>query len=166
MTGSQQMPEHVSASTSERPRSRKLIEDMLQQRQQMLVLLWELSKLDFAKVDQNIRETLEEFQEILVDYIATGHFGLYQRISEGTERRQSVLETAREIYPRIAKTTDVAVEFTDKYEALDAPVIEARLTTDLSTLAEEIATRIELEDRLILAMLGTEYIIPAQGSAA
>lgn len=160
------MPEHVSASTSERPRSRKLIEDMLQQRQQMLVLLWELSKLDFAKVDQNIRETLEEFQEILVDYIATGHFGLYQRISEGTERRQSVLETAREIYPRITKTTDVAVEFTDKYEALDAPVIEARLTTDLSTLAEEIATRIELEDRLILAMLGTEYIIPAQGSAA
>ncbi len=160
------MPEHVSASTSERPRSRKLIEDMLQQRQQMLVLLWELSKLDFAKIDQNIRETLEEFQEILVDYIATGHFGLYQRISEGTERRQSVLETAREIYPRIAKTTDVAVEFTDKYEALDAPVIEARLTTDLSTLAEEIATRIELEDRLILAMLGTEYIIPAHGSAA
>ncbi len=139
---------------------------MLQQRQQMLVLLWELSKLDFAKIDQNIRETLEEFQEILVDYIATGHFGLYQRISEGTERRQSVLETAREIYPRIAKTTDVAVEFTDKYEALDAPVIEARLTTDLSTLAEEIATRIELEDRLILAMLGTEYIIPAHGSAA
>ena len=57
-------------------------------------------------------------------------------------------------------------EHTDKYEALDAPVIEARLTTDLSTLAEEIATRIELEDRLILAMLGTEYKIPAQGSAA
>ena len=46
----------------------------------MLVLLWKLSKLDFAKVDQNIRETLEEFQELLVDYIATGHFGLYQRI--------------------------------------------------------------------------------------
>ena len=74
------MPEHVSASTSERPRSRKLTEDMLQERQQMLVLVWKLSKLDFAKVDQNIRETLEEFQELLVDYIATGHFGLYQRI--------------------------------------------------------------------------------------
>lgn len=160
------MPEHVSANTSERPRSRKLIEDMLQERQQMLVLLWELSKLDFAKVGQNIRETLEEFQELLVDYIATGHFGLYQRISEGTERRQGVLETARGIYPRIAKTTDVAMEFADKYEALDTSVIQARLTTDLSTLAEEIATRIELEDRLILAMLGNEYTIPAQGSAA
>ena len=132
----------------------------------MLVLLWELSKLDFAKVGQNIRETLEEFQELLVDYIATGHFGLYQRISEGTERRQGVLETAREIYPRIAKTTDVAMEFADKYETLDTSVIQARLTTDLSTLAEEIATRIELEDRLILAMLGNEYTIPAQGSAA
>ena len=160
------MPEYVSASASERPRSRKLIEDMLQERQQMLVLLWELSKLDFGKVDQHMRETLEEFHEILVDYIATGHFGLYQRISEGKERRQRVLETGREIYPRIAKTTDVAVEFTEKYEALDTPVIQAQLTADLSTLAEEIATRIELEDRLILSMLGNEYTIPAHGSAA
>ena len=77
-----------------------------------------------------------------------------------------MLETARGIYPRIAKTTDVAMEFADKYEALDTSVIQARLTTDLSTLAEEIAARIDFEDRLILAMLGNEYTIPAQGSAA
>jgi regulator of sigma D len=160
------MPTHDSPSASERPRSRKLLEDMLKERQQMLVLLWELSKLDFASVDQTIRETLEEFQEILVDYIAAGHFGLYQRISEGKERRQAVLETAREILPRISRTTDMAVEFTEKYDLPESPVIQAQLTTDLSMLAEEITTRIELEDRLILAMLGDEYPIPAHGSAA
>jgi regulator of sigma D len=160
------MPKYDSASVSERPRSRKLIEDMLQERQQMLVLLWELSKLDFAAVDQTIHETLEEFQEILVDYIAAGHFGLYQRISEGNERRHAVLETARDIFPRIAKTTDMAVEFTEKYDAPDAPMIQARLASDLSVLGEELTTRIELEDRLIMAMLGDEYPIPAAGSAA
>lgn len=160
------MDEHELASSNPRPRSRKLIEDMLRERQQMLVLLWELSKLDPAAVDQTIRETLNDFLEIVVDYIAAGHFGLYQRISEGKERRQLVLDTAREIYPRIAKTTDMAVEFTEKYDKAEAQTIQGQLTNDLSTLAEEITTRIELEDELILAMLGEEYSIPESGSAA
>ena len=160
------MDEHELASSNPRPRSRKLIEDMLRERQQMLVLLWELSKLDLAAVDQTIRETLDDFLEIVVDYIAAGHFSLYQRISEGKERRQTVLDTGREIYPRIAKTTDMAVEFTEKYDKAESRVIQGQLTNDLSTLAEEITTRIELEDQLILAMLGEEYSIPESGSAA
>lgn len=161
-----QMDEHELASTNPRPRSRKLIEDMLQQRQQMLVLLWELSKLDPTAVDQTIREILDDFLEIVVDYIAAGHFGLYQRIAEGNERRHAVIDTAREIYPRIANTTDMAVDFTEKYDKAEAQVIEGHLTNDLSALAEEITTRIELEDRLILAMLGDRYSIPQSDSAA
>lgn len=160
------MDEHELASTNPRPRSRKLIEDMLQQRQQMLVLLWELSKLDPTAVDQTIREILDDFLEIVVDYIAAGHFGLYQRIAEGNERRHAVIDTAREIYPRIANTTDMAVDFTEKYDKAEAQVIEGHLTNDLSALAEEITTRIELEDRLILAMLGDRYSIPQSDSAA
>ena len=132
----------------------------------MLVLLWELSKLDPAAVDQTIRDTLNDFLEIVVDYIAAGHFGLYQRISEGNERRHAVLDTGREIYPRIAKTTDMAVEFTEKYDKAESQVIQGQLTNDLSTLAEEITTRIELEDQLIIAMLGDQYAIPQSGSVA
>lgn len=126
----------------------------------MLVLLWELSKSDFAAPDQAMRETLEDFQEILVDYIAAAHFGLYQRIAEGQERRQPVLEKAREIYPRIALSTDIAVEFTEKYDSPTAAVIGQRLQTDLSRLAEELTSRIELEDQLILSMLGHDFPIP------
>ena len=66
-----------------RAQTRKLIEDMLKERQQMLVLLWELSKLDLHTVDQPVLEMLDEFEDLLVDYIAAGHFGLYQRIAEG-----------------------------------------------------------------------------------
>ena len=68
------MPQSKNAAKAARPRSRKLIEDMLQERQQMLVLLWELSKLDLAKLDDATRQTLEDFQEILVDYIAAAQF--------------------------------------------------------------------------------------------
>ena len=89
----------------------------------MLVLLWELSKLDFQTVDRAVLETLEDFQEILVDYIAAGHFGLYQRIVEGNERRKAVLDTAQTIYPQIAQSTDVAVEFTERYETPDPKVV-------------------------------------------
>jgi len=154
------MPEHKPAANPARPRSRKLIEDMLQERQQMLVLLWELSKQDLAQPDQAVHETLEDFQEILVDYIAAAHFGLYQRIAEGNERRQAVVDIAREIYPRIARTTDIAVEFTEKYDHPDDATISAALNRDLSRLGEELTSRIELEDRLIQAMIGGAFDIP------
>lgn len=154
------MPEYTPAVPTARPRSRKMVEDMLQGRQQMLVLLWELSKLDLTRPDESLRETLDEFQEILVDYIAAAHFGLYQRIAEGNERRQAVLLTARDIYARIVRITEIAIEFTEKYDTLDDATITAKLAPDLSLLAEELTTRIELEDRLILAMVGGDFNIP------
>jgi regulator of sigma D len=129
-------------------------------------LLWELSKLDLGKTDESTRQTLEDFQEILVDYIAAAHFGLYQRIAEGNERRHAVLDIAREIYPRIARSTDIAVEFTEKYDSPDADTVTTKLAGDLSLLAEELTSRIELEDRLILAMVGGDFPIPKAPSAA
>ena len=160
------MPESKNAAKAARPRSRKLIEDMLQERQQMLVLLWELSKLDLARLDDATRQTLEDFQEILVDYIAAAHFGLYQRIAEGNERRQAVLDIAREIYPRIARSTDIAVEFTEKYDSPDADTVTTKLAGDLSLLGEELTSRIELEDRLIQAMVGGDFRIPKAPNAS
>lgn len=154
------MPNIENAAKAARPRSRKLIEDLLQERQQMLVLLWELSKLDLRKPDESTRETLDDFQEILVDYIAAAHFGLYQRIAEGNERRQAVVDVARETYPRIARSTDIAVEFTEKYDAPDTDTVSGKLAGDLSLLAEELTSRIELEDQLILAMVGNDFTIP------
>lgn len=154
------MAEPQESIATRRARSRKLIEDMLTERQQMLVLLWELSKLDLSKVDQTVMDTLDDFQEILVDYIAAGHFGLYQRIAEGNERRQAVIDTARDTFPRIAQSTDAAVEFTERYETPSAELVAEKLTNDLSRLGEELTTRIEYEDQLILSMLGEDYAIP------
>lgn len=122
----------------------------------MLVLLWEMTKTDLRNVDEASKEMLDEFSTILVDYIAAGHFGLYQRLIEGNERRGAVLETAREIFPRIAKTTEIAVSFSERFEHADEKTLNAQLATELSSLAEEVTVRIELEDQLIVAMLGSE----------
>jgi len=139
-----------------RSTTRKLIDDMLKQRQQMLVLLWDLTKLDLHRIDDNAKETVNEFLTILVDYIAAGHFGLYQRITEGNERRSRVVETAKEIFPRIAATTESAVNFSERFENASEQSLNGQLATDLSSLAEQLTTRIELEDQLIDAMLGGE----------
>ncbi len=151
-----------AAKAVKHPRSatRQIIEDMLAQRTRMLKLLWELSKQDLKHADDAIRETLDDFLSVLVDYIAAGHFGLYERIAMGSERRTPVVETAREIYPRIADTTVAAVEFNERYGSADPGALAKGLARDLSALGEEVTTRIELEDRLISAMLGTDYAIP------
>lgn len=133
---------------------------MLTQRTRMLKLLWQLSTQDLAHDDETLRETLDDFLTVLVDYIAAGHFSLYERIVEGHERRAQVVETARELYPRIADSTQSAVEFNERYAAADAQRLETRLAQDLSRLGERLATRIELEDQLIRAMLGPDFPIP------
>jgi regulator of sigma D len=63
-----------------------------------------------------------------------------------------VVEVAREVYPRIAEATEVAVEFNDKYDASDHTLDLHELDSDLSRLGEELAVRIEMEDRIIQAL--------------
>ncbi len=96
---------------------------------------------------------LNEFVEILVDYIAAAHFGLYERIVNGEERRAGIRSLAEELYPQIASSTDAAVAFNDKYEANHPREMTDELNRDLSSLGEKLAVRIELEDRLIEGLL-------------
>jgi regulator of sigma D len=135
--------------------TRTLIDKMLNERQQMLVLFERLAGVEPYADEMPNNELLQEFSQILVDYIASGHFGLYERISEGKERRRGVVKLAEELYPRIANTTQIAVEFNDVYEKSNGKRISGDLTKMLSKLGEELAVRIELEDQLISEMLGS-----------
>ena len=143
--------------------SRQLIDKLLAERQRVLVLMCEVLGLKPFTADKPVKDMLGEFNSVLVDYIAAGHFGLYHRIIEGTERRQAVVATASKAYPRIAASTDAAVDFNDKYGGEWNFHFMDTLADDLSTLGEKLATRIELEDRIIAAMLGEHVLaeIPA-----
>jgi len=147
------MNPEVQEQQDRRSGTRSLIDRMLSQRQKMLVLFERCAGVEPYANERPNDELLQEFSQILVDYIASGHFGLYERISEGKERRRGIVELAEQLYPRIANTTQVAVEFNDIYEKSNGRAIEGDLLKMLSKLGEELAVRIDLEDQLISEML-------------
>jgi len=95
------------------------------------------------------QELLQSLCQIMVDYLSMGHFSLYERIARGRERRQNINKMAEELYPGIASTTEVALNFNDKYDCEDHCDIGNDFEQDLSSLGEALATRIELEDKIL-----------------
>lgn len=136
-----------------RTRSRDMIDKLLVERQEMLALFCQVAGLEPYSADKPVKEKLGEFCQVLMDYMAFGHFEIYDRISRGEERRNGVVDIAQEVYPRVVAATDAAVAFNDKYDSSDHELVLDKLPDDLSHLGEELAVRVELEDRLIAAMV-------------
>ena len=147
----------MSTATQPQPERRRqtraLIDKMLEERQQMLVLFERVAGVPPYEKEAAGPKVLREFSQILVDYIAAGHFGLYERIAEGKERRQRVVAVAEEVYPRLAETTEAAIAFNDTYEASAKDGLTGAIAAEITGLGEVIATRIELEDRIIAELL-------------
>ena len=140
--------------------TQKVIAKLQAERTEMLVLFCRVAGLETysdnprrVPAAQPVQEILQEFCQILVDYIATGHFGLYERIASGQERRRQISDLAAELYPRIAESTQIALDFNDKYDCEDHCTNLGSLQNDLSKLGEILAQRIEWEDKLIKAMV-------------
>jgi len=134
--------------------SQELVQKLVSERTEMLSLYCQLAGLEPYGNNKGSRvkisqEILQKFCQVLVDYIAAGHFSLYERIVNGTERRHQISTLAENLYPRIAKSTESALDFNDKYDCGDHCEITASFNDDLSRLGEELAARIELEDKLI-----------------
>ncbi|MDX2316193.1 MAG: Rsd/AlgQ family anti-sigma factor [Gammaproteobacteria bacterium] len=148
------MSSEAQEQRERRSGTRTLIDKMLTERQRMLVLFERVAGVEPYADEMPNNDLLQEFSQILVDYIASGHFGLYERIAEGKERRRGIVKLADELYPRIANTTQAAIEFNDVCETANGDGIGGNLSNMLSKLGEEIAVRIELEDQLISEMIG------------
>jgi regulator of sigma D len=134
--------------------SRELVQKLVTERTEMLALYCQLAGLEPYNNGKTSRikpaqEMLQKFCQVLVDYIAAGHFSLYERIVNGTERRQQVAALAEKLYPQISSSTEAALDFNDKYDCGDHCEISMAFSDDLSKLGEMLASRIELEDKLI-----------------
>ncbi len=140
-----------------RARTRKEIKQLIAERNNVLSQYYNLA----SQADQNPKnseetlELLQEFCQDLVDYLATGHFEIYRRIEEREERRSDIMQLANEVFDRITATTAVAVAFNDLYDTSEAfnPEVLNELPEQLSKLGEELAVRIDLEDRFINTLL-------------
>jgi regulator of sigma D len=135
-----------------------IVAKLLTERDQVVALMCRLSGVPPFDHDAGL---VTEFCELLTDYIAAAHFGLYERLEERTERRRPVRELAAALCPDIAATTELALQFCDQYCAARAHGGYADLRADLARLGEVLARRIEMEDRVIGALAGP--VATAQG---
>jgi regulator of sigma D len=135
--------------------SQSIVEQLENERAEVLVNFCRVAGIEpYETSDQHAKpeEYLRDFCQLMVDYLAAGHFGLYQRFIDGQERRRDICKLAEELYPQIDKTTQFALDFNDKYEHETEDAFNEEFSEDLSKLGQTLATRIELEDRLLQAM--------------
>lgn len=142
-----------NSGAERRTRTQEMVANWLAERQQMLVLYCKLAGIESFDPDKPEKQLLRDFCQLLVDYVAFGHFEVYDRITTGEERRGEVARVARDAYPKIARVTEQVVAFNDKYDLTDHPQPLDALNEDLSHLGEALASRIELEDRLVEALM-------------
>lgn len=142
-----------SGAEERRTHTQEMVSKWLAERQQMLVLYCKLAGIESFNPDKPEKQLLKDFCQLLVDYVAFGHFEVYDRITAGDERRGEVIRVAEEAYPRISRITEQVVAFNDKYDLSDHEQPLDTLTEDLSLLGEALANRIEQEDRLVKALM-------------
>jgi regulator of sigma D len=65
---------------------------------------------------------------------------------------QQARELAQKLYTRIARTTQAALAFHDRYDGDPSDPALAKLDEELSRLGESLAARIELEDQIVAAV--------------
>lgn len=125
-----------------------IIDKWLQDRQQLLVQYCKLSEPTDEVNDTSTAPMVQSLCQIMVDYTSAGHFEIYDRLmKEGQEYNDKEgLKSAGESFKIVDSTTEVILDFNDKYQETDdlSSIIE-----DLSKLGEVLANRFEAEDNMI-----------------
>lgn len=129
----------------------ELIDRWLKGRQELLVHYCDLSgEHDFSQTEA-LKQKFIRLCEVLMDYVSTGHFEIYEQlISEAREFNDGGLELATKVYPRIQKTTEVALGFNDQVDNRELSEQDVKaLFEELSHLGESLESRFAMEDVLI-----------------
>ncbi len=93
-----------------------IIDRWLQQRKGLIISWDELrQKASFTPADT---PNIQAFCELLVDYVSTGHFEVYEQLA--LEARDfhddTALECFKRLMPEIDSNTEIVLEFQDKYD--------------------------------------------------
>jgi regulator of sigma D len=126
----------------------EIVDRWLQERQDLLVLFCKLSAQKDGNFSGEAEGVLRNFCQILVDYVSAGHFEIYEQlVAEGREfDDQEGLLKAKVHYKTVDSTTELILDFNDKYQETDDL---SALLQDLSKLGETLETRFEAEDQMI-----------------
>lgn len=127
-----------------------LIDKWLKERQELIVQLCDIS-VNPGSSEENKVERFQGFCQLLVDYVSVGHFEVYEQLmKEAEEYNDGGLELAKKVIPQIQKSTEVALDFNDRFDEIhkvDDGI--AGLISELENLGKTLEERFELEDLLI-----------------
>ncbi|WKE65170.1 sigma D regulator [Gallaecimonas kandeliae] len=132
-----------------------VIDRWLATRQQLLVSYCKLAAHSSPNGHSPLPDAsqLESFCAILLDYVSAGHFEIFEQVVSRCEKRGGEsLALANRLYPMITDTTQVVLDFNDKYLDIKDEEQLLGLDKDLSTLGEALEQRFELEDKLIATL--------------
>lgn len=131
--------------------SSSVIDHWLETRQELLVSYCKLAGLPpFESKELPTVQTLQSFNQQLIDYISEGHFKIYnQVIEQWNATGYSPTDEISQIYSKISLTTDSLLNFTEKYTDCSEKKMTSCFDSDLSSLGELIEIRLEFEDSLI-----------------
>ncbi|CAM4084807.1 MULTISPECIES: sigma D regulator [Shewanella] len=140
--------------------SNTLIDQWLNHRRKLLINYCQIAGLPpYEAIDKSLPafKAVKEFCDLLVDYVSEGHFEVYDRVVTACEKNGESSQTlAQTIVPKISETTDLALDFNDKYTSASDDKILYQLDKDLSSLGDAMETRFQLEDQL-LEVLHSKY---------
>ncbi len=126
----------------------EIIDRWLDERKELLVDYCELSNAVQNAESDNQGGMLRKLCQIMVDYVSAGHFEVYEQLMQEAKEFDDTegLRVAGGLYKTIDATTELILDFNDKYQETDDL---DTLNTDLSKVGEWLATRFEAEDRMI-----------------
>jgi len=126
-----------------------IIDHWLEERQELISLFVHLPE---TEVSNGLAERVQQFCQILVDYLSSGHFEVYEQLlREGSDFNDGSLEKAQHLFPKIQVSTDAALDFNDSYSSFEATTLQQvrEFADNLSALGESLEERFELEDQMI-----------------
>lgn len=136
-----------------------LVEDMVKRwMQQRIELTQDYEAIVTPAVNEELVDELSirinKFCQTLVDYVSAGHFEIYNElITEAREFNDGSLGTGMDLCKAIDASTDLALEFNDKFEDNNHnSQLLSQLPRHLVELGSVLNLRFELEDHLISAV--------------
>lgn len=135
----------------------QVMDQWLEQRQELIKTYCDLVNFSLQHTDtQFSSDEVKPFCEILIDYLSAGHFKIYNMVMDDWDKIGYVPTNEMDLtYISLKKTTDIMLEFNDRYaDATEA--IEGRVFAfDVSELGKTLDDRFEIEDHLIEMIIKT-----------
>lgn len=131
----------------------KTINNWLVARHKVLIAYCELAGMTPNEQEEGALPNdffIKHFCQILMDYISAGHFDIFEKII--AEYQYSAYNNAlslHDAYSKILISTDVALQFNDKYAEKTKEAHLAAFDKHLSILGKHLEQRFTLEDELI-----------------